>query len=413
MAVKLTRRGLLALSIAVTFLVLSITTADILMLGISLTLASMLLADVLYTYLTAIRARCTYIDRGEVYRTWVWEEKELTVKLMCSKFLGITRSPSWSRVLGVTVLEDHVSANLKVAFKFYGRYRLWLEILRGGYLGLCRAVERVESGPEFIVYPEALYWILRALAILGLRGGLTVETSGTYTLTPADTGEYIGSREYSPRSNLRRIDWRPTAKFGRLYVKEFSLGGGLSEALLVNPRCIGRYTCDRLASAVLSVAVARYGNNGSLAVCRADRRDCRVLSGGRDLLLYALDLVLKLGVVSYDQLYEFVKPTATATLRKLLRDLDRGAETVGWGALAGADTLYVVSTLLHDTRTVLDTVDSARRRGTRCVVLTASKPWLDARSFSDAYAIYRGFSNVVSALRSSGVEVVVVDRLRQ
>ena len=249
--------------------------------------------------------------------------------------------------------------------------------------------------------------------MLGLRGGLTAEIPGAYTPTPVDTGEYIGSREYSPGSSLRRIDWRSTAKFGRLYVKEFSLGGGRSEALLVDPRCIGRYTCDRVASAVLSVAVPRYDSNGSLAVCRTDEGTCRVFSRGRDLLLYALDLVLKLGIVSYNQLYEFVKPTTTATLRKLLRDLGKGAEPIGWGALVGADTLYVVSTLLHDTRTVLDAVDSARRRGARCVVLTASKPWLDSRSLSDAYAIYRSFNNVVSALRSSGAEVVAVDRLHQ
>jgi len=413
MAVKLSRRGLLALSMAAAFLAFSITTYDILMLGLSLTVALMLLADALYAYLTATRARCTYINRGEVYRTWVREEKEVTVKLRCSRFLGIARSPSWAKILGVIVLEDHVTATLKVNFKFYGRYRLWLEVLRGSRLGFCRAVERVEPGPEFVVYPEALYWVLMALAVLGLRGGFAAETSAAYTPTPVDTGEYIGSREYFPGSSLRRIDWRSTAKFGRLYVKEFSLGGGLSEALLVDPRCIGRYTCDRVASAMLSVAVARYGSNGSLTVCRIDGRDCRILGSSRDLLLYTLGLVLELGVVSYDQLYEFVKPTTTATLRKLLKDLGGGAEFTGWSTLAGADTLYIVSTLLHDTRTILDVVDSARKRGTRCVVLTASKPWLDARSFSDAYAIYKSFSNVVSALRSSGAEVVAVDRFRQ
>ena len=413
MAVKLTRRGALTIFIAATFLTLSIATFDILMLGLSLAFTLMLLADALYTYVVSTRARCTCINYGEVYRTWVWEERELTVKLRCGKFLGISRSPSWARVLAITVSEDHVEANIKVAFKFYGRYRLWLEVLRGGLLGFCRAVERVESGPEFVVYPEALYWVLRALTLLGLRGGLVAEMSGAYTPTPVDTGEYIGSREYFPGSSLRRIDWRSTAKFGRLYVKEFSLGGGYSEALLVDPRCIGRYTCDRVASAALSVAVSRYDSDGSLAVCRTDEGTCRVFSRGRDLLLHALDLVLKLGVVGYDQLYEFVKPTTTATLRKLLRDLGKGAELVGWSALVGADTLYVVSTLLHDAKTVLDAVDSARRRGARCVVLTAAKPWLDSRNLSDAYAIYRSFNNVVSALRSSGAEVVVVDRSHQ
>jgi uncharacterized protein (DUF58 family) len=409
MALKLTRRGLLVLSLAITSLAISVTTSDVLMLGFSLTLLSLVAADALHAYVTT-RTRCTCVKCDEVYRGWVWKERELTVELGCGGALGVARSPSWVRVLGTTVDRGRVVVNLRTSFRFYGRYRLWLEVLRGGRLGLCRAVEHVDSGPEFVVYPETLYWVLRALALLGLRGGFTVEPSGAYTYALADAGEYVGSREYALGSSLRRIDWRSTAKFGRLYVKEFSLGEAPSEVLLVDPRCIGRYTCDRIASAVLSVALSRYGAEFPLAVCRTDGGGCRVFSGGRELLLYVLDLVLKLGVVDCDQLYEFVKPTAAEAIRKLLGGSGRGVAVAERDALARADTLYVVSTLLHDARSVLDLLDSVRRRGVRCVVLTAPRPWLDARSLSEAYAIYRSFTNVVEALRSSGAEVVAADR---
>lgn len=410
MALKLARRGVLALSLAVALLTLSAATADVLMLGMSLTLIAVLVVDGLSTYVTTSRARCTCASCGESYKTWVQKEVEVTVTLRCSRFLGVVGSPSWARVVEVAPSRDQVGVSLKLMFKFYGKYRPWLEVLRGGFLGFFKVVERVDLGSEFVVYPETLYWVLRALALLGLRGELSVEPSETYLPTPVDLGEYVGSREYHPGDSLRRVDWRSTAKFMKLYVKEFSSGEEPSETLLVDLRCIGRYTCDRIASAALSVAVARYGNGGSTALCRVDEGGCRVFNGDRDLLLHVLDMVLKLDIVGYDQLHEFVKPTTMSTLRKLLRGLNVGGRTLKWSELGDVGTVYVISTLLHDVRAVLDVVESAVGRGARCVVLTASRPWLDSRSLSEAYSIYRSFSNVVSALRSLGAEVVTVDR---
>jgi hypothetical protein len=409
MAIKLTKRGLLALSLSATFLAFSAVTADILMLVLSSAIATALLADVLYTSRAVARARCACVDCGGTLRLWVWEEKDITVRLRCGRFVGVARSPSWVKVLGVSLASDEVSISIRTSFKFYGRYRLWLEILRGGYLGLCRKVERVDSGLELVVYPETLYWVLRALAVLGLRGGVPAEPSESHTPLLADAGDYVGSREYFPGSSLRRVDWRSTAKFGRLYVKEFSMGGGLSETLLLDVRCLGRYTCDRIASAVLSAAMARYGAD-SVTVCHIGGGGCRTFSGGGGLVLYALDLVLKLGVVDYEQLYEFVKPATVATLRKLLGAPESVGSGVERGVLARSDVVYIVSTLLHDARAVLDIAGEAMARGAKCVVLTAPRPWLDAGSLSEAYAIYRSFSNVVSALKSAGAEVVAVDR---
>ena len=64
--------------------------------------------------------------------------------------------------------------------------------------------------------------------------GLLRTSSGARTLTPGHGVEYHSSREYQSGDEPRHIDWKATARLGKLYVKVFEVESPLRVAILVD-----------------------------------------------------------------------------------------------------------------------------------------------------------------------------------
>jgi len=73
------------------------------------------------------------------------------------------------------------------------------------------------------------------------------------------------------------------------------------------------------------------------------------------------------------------------------------------------DFVYTITTLLHDVQRILDMSRKALLRSLQYTILTPARPWIDARSASEANAIGKSHENVVRALKAVGVNVVELD----
>lgn len=404
MRIRLTERGLLLLSIMLSLVVVSTAVSDVIMLGIAMVIGVAIFSDLIYTSVGVVRSRCYCVGCGKRYRLWVWEEKELVLHILCRKHVSAVHLPKWAQVQEAQYGSGEVRIRIKTAFDYYGSYRLSVTVEKPSFLWLYTVLEDVDTGIELVVYPEALYWVLRVLGVLGLYIKGFAEPSMQQLLpTSTDFGEYTGSREYVSGVPLRRVDWRATAKFSRLYIKLFSVGGEASQVLAFDRRCIGRYTCDRIASALLTTAMALARSGSQTSLCYVDEWRCNVFDRGEELLLHTLNAVFQLNVVDYGQLYEFVEPPIVNVLQKLLKvRSSEGFEVMG-------DAIYIISDLFHDTEKIFDIGRRAVQKGIRCSVLTSARPWIDASSSSEESAIKKSHRNVVRALKSVGVDVIEMD----
>jgi uncharacterized protein (DUF58 family) len=406
MSIRLTERGLLLFCMLLPLVAISIAVGDVVMLIMAIATGGVMVFDLTFTLFYVRRDRCSCAGRGGRYRQWVWEEKELELFLFCKKPVTNLHLPKWASLQEIQHADNGVFVRIKTAFDFYGSYRLTAVVEKPSFLRLYTALESIDTGVEFVVYPEALYWVLRIVRTLeALSRGFGEHELHKLLPTPTGLGEYIGSREYAAGMPIKRVDWRATAKHGKLYIKLFSPGGEAGYLLAFDRRCIGRYTCDRIASALLSTAAALAENGLKTSLCYVDEEKCFVFSKSEELLLHALNVVFQLRVVDYDQLYEFVEPSTVDVLQKLLKfhNVKERRDIVT------EDFVYTISALLHDVQRILDMSRKALLRGLQYTILTPARPWIDARGTSEANAIRKSHENVVRALKAVGVNVVELD----
>jgi uncharacterized protein (DUF58 family) len=100
-----------------------------------------------------------------------------------------------------------------------GRFQLGpLRLRSGDPFGLFPAQRRAPGTAELLVYPA----IVR-LPSVALPAGDLAGDSHAHGRTPHATPIVAGIRDYAPGDSLNRIAWTPTARLGRLVVKEFEL----------------------------------------------------------------------------------------------------------------------------------------------------------------------------------------------
>jgi uncharacterized protein (DUF58 family) len=138
-------------------------------------------------------------------------------------------------------------------------------------LGLFRRAVYVRESLVVRIPPEV------AAAPLARWYGIMRASSGARTLTPGHGLEYHSTRDYEPGDELRVIDWKATARIGRLFVKTFEVETPIKVFLLVDalphmfvggPKTLFEYCAD------LTVAIANYllrrGDTVEVAVVSED-----------------------------------------------------------------------------------------------------------------------------------------------
>jgi len=414
MKIMFSDRGLLTVVAIVVFVLFSLMSKDVFMILISIAMFLAMLIDLIASIFFYHRNRCRCSNSLASFKTWIWNEKIIELEFICKNFNSVISMPKWLKLQEIINLNNDKWRGLfRARFRFYGHYKIEsLSISRKSLAGFLIYIENIPVEIEFIVYPETLYWVLKALALLGFYGsGIEESISSLYSISTF-YGEFKGSREYMPGDAMKRIDWRTTAKLERIFIKEFYFGETFSEGLVADSRCIGRYTCDRIASAILSLAITQYLTGNIKIICNYSEGYCVEFKNNRELLLHVMNIIFKMNIVEYDQLYEFVEPVTVDILRKTLKDIEGEmghSQKNILGIANKINQLYIVSMLLHNQDAILDVLRSIIEKSISVLIFTVSKPWLDARSVIEAYAISKNHENILNALKSMNINIVYTD----
>lgn len=105
-----------------------------------------------------------------------------------------------------------------VVFPRRGRYRLGpLSLQATDPLGLFFFAHRLREQDEVVVLPTPL-----SLPPLREASGAQYTTAGVHSApVRGDSVEFLGIREYVPGDPLRRVDWKHSARYGQLFVRDF------------------------------------------------------------------------------------------------------------------------------------------------------------------------------------------------
>ncbi len=248
------------------------------------------------------------------------------------------------------------------------------------------------------------------LAPLARWYGIVRSSSGARTLSPGLGVEYHSTREYRPEDELRHIDWKATARLGKLHVKVFEMETPLrvllaldaqSHMFIGSPRSLFEYCADLVAA--LASYLLKRGDRLVLSVITEDGvRHTSEVRGHRGLV-EVLDVLSSVEWPARPPVLRAKTPPWSGSLRALGE------------SLADFSAVVLFSPVLDERRAleISDLARRARESGVEFIVVAPLVTFFSTASRVDD-AVYKVLRfNMVSReiknvrlLEGSGVRVI-------
>ena len=273
------------------------------------------------------------------------------------------------------------------------------------------------------VYPRMVAAALAALEYLTRVGAGTEGEVEKDTIGPGL--EYAETREYLPGDNLRRVDWKATARSPSLMIKHFYAEGGGALHVIYFVDAPGPRAHDELATQLLDLVVSSAARVTPISVT-AYQKGARLTSftgRGSEVVVSTLDLVMAESKVTYDDLYSLLDVVSVSKERRrlVLAGRRRLAELLSKAGgkrqalasdfrglvarLASPDvtsSFIVLGSMVSNRDVLAEIVEDLRFRRAETTVVYPRKPWLDAASLEEAYVLQASQEKMLAFLASTG-----------
>ncbi|MEM0358321.1 MAG: DUF58 domain-containing protein [Candidatus Bathyarchaeia archaeon] len=255
------------------------------------------------------------------------------------------------------------------------------------------------------VLPRVVPLAVRALE---LAAGLGV-TAYEVPLQALGRGtEYAETREYMPGDDLRRLDWKATARLRKLMVKQFHMEAEGAVNLIYDLKAAGPVTRDIVAAEFLRMAIALSEQNVPYTltiVNEAGGLETLRFRGARTALLTAVKYALKAVEVDLGFLYELMEPQAAREAAMFLKAMGLEQPTK---ELPLDGNFLAVTCLLGDLTWLMDIYEGVRSKNRRLTVHVPFKVWLDSPTLEEAYKDYEEQARLLAALKKKGIDVKTI-----
>jgi uncharacterized protein (DUF58 family) len=214
-----------------------------------------------------------------------------------------------------------------------------------------------------------------------------------------------------PGDELRRVDWKATARLQKLMVKQFHQDSGGAVNLVYDLKTAGPVTRDEAAAEFLTLATMLTAQATPYTITLVDEQNRLQTMKFRDTqtaLLKAVKTVLETVEFDHGILYEFVEPQAMREMLTLLRIIDQTVDEKTPRPLEAADTI-AVTCLLGDLTWLMNIHDMLKASDRKLILHIPSKIWLDSTTLEHAYTDYEKQIRLTAKLKKLGIEIKYIN----
>lgn len=385
--------------------------------------ASIIAVDLFSCVVWTRRSNGLSIDRDEIeLRSYRGKEAHGAISIR-SPVGGEVEPPEGVEVEPGEIEAGKSTVEIRIRTESVGLLHLsGFKISRRDHLGLVEA-ERdlglsidVRSLPMFVV---GLYRLLRMLELHGRRG-----VQGDVAGLDIGRGlEYAWSRPYQPGDELSRMDWRTTAKTGKLYVKEHHRDIRPPMTVLLDSRAPGINSYDPLLidlfetiSYSISYSIPTYLviHDGRRTLWEGTSGDPR--EAARAAVSHALS-ILEGEELPIDELLPpkyasevraLASKVANPAARRMLEAAYRSRMTrYGWlyrkilrnQRGRGHELRYMAVPPYSDIQLALESYRAAMETGSAFTYIYSSRPWSDMPDPEEVEEVRRRFGSYLDLLR--------------
>lgn len=316
------------------------------------------------------------------------------------------------------------SVSLSLQPRLSGEYMIQsVEVKVADRFGFFSGERGVSFKVSVKVYPRFYEVALEAARFL--VGGDVYAMGEEATQLRGSGYEYADTRSYVRGDSFERMDWKASARLGKLLVKVFYVEGGVTRHVVYDPAAPDPVSADELSTAFLSLmlSLAQLGSNLGLTI-RGDVALSYASLHPSEAVAVALRACLERMEGGLDGFYGLLEPRARTELAALFGRLGRmggvkvdglapildlyRVDRVEWGEDVGeAREVVLVSSLQGDVATVLDLAWLGASRGWVTKALQPTRPWLQAPGLEDSKVSEDYYSRIYSALNRAGVLIAV------
>jgi len=338
-------------------------------------------------------------------RVWVWEKPKIKLNVRGYGIIAVEDLPFWLKNTTQYKMDETFILEATAVFPHSGHFSIEsFSVLRSDPLKFFIKRERVKCNVEFDVLPEALYWLLEALAILKAEYGRYLGTGAAKT--PTSSGLYRETREYIPGDPIRNIDWKASSRRRKLMVKIFEEESSGGVTIHYDLRSPTPYACDELASALLSSTLTSYRNGLEISFSNIQEEKVFKPLKPYDAIAFAVKTVLEQQILKVSEFFEYVEPLARRELEEILSKFSMPQTYKMPYQFLPQENNIVISSLLYDTSKLIEISSFLRDSGKTLNIIVPSKPWRAIGNLEEAYRIYLSYNNVKLKLEKLNAKVI-------
>jgi len=263
------------------------------------------------------------------------------------------------------------------------------------------------------VYPRFYPLMIEALSLLG-EGPLEGDVAAAGKRRIGRGAEYAWSREYEPWDSPRFIDWKATARRGRLLVKEFFEDqGGRGAVVFFDGRAPGRISADEMARDLLSALLGLAGAGQRVTLFLSRGGACRRVEGGaEEALRAALAEVFEVVVGADPEVFALIPPAVRSSLLGMIRrgrggagsglpEDEAGREVVAMSRSGRVGDFVYIGCPLYGASGALGMISEVASHGARVRAFLPTRPWLDAPTLEEAYEVRVSWAKILDRIEAA------------